>query len=268
MYYHYTTFETFLRILQGIKLVGKEPMLHLHATRIDKVNDPTEMSIKKETLLRLIQHYEQKKNVSQVFRIADKIKDMSQSEINHIIKSEKGEHPPYVACFSKKRDYLPMWSLYGDKHHGVCMCFSDGITKIKNGAILIYGDVAYSLRKESDSVNSGLDIHYMFPNTRQEGIKSIVSDILSCISPFIKNGNYSYEREFRLCVYNYQEEEEFSVRYVSTDDFISLPVPVSSLKQVILGSKVPLKITEQLLQKFFDKEHYEIDIIPSRIPYQ
>ncbi|GEM_PF-5534932 len=268
MYYHYTTFETFLRILQGIKLVGKEPMLHLHATRIDKVNDPTEMSIKKETLLRLIQHYEQKKDVSQVLRIADKIKDMSQSEINHIIKLEKGEHPPYVACFSKKRDYLPMWSLYGDKHHGVCMCFSDDITKIKNGAILIYGDVAYSLRKESDSVNRGLHLHYKYPSTNQENIESIVGEILYNISPFIKNNNYRYEHEFRICVYNYQEEEEFSVRYVSTDDFISLPVPVSSLKQVILGSKVPLKITEQLLQKFFDKEHYEIDIIPSRIPYQ
>lgn len=266
MYYHYTSFETFLRILQGIELEGKEPVLHLHATRIDKVNDPTEMSIKKSTLLKLIKHYE--KNLSHDIRIADKIKGLSQSTINDIIKSEKVDRPPYVVCFSKKGDYLPMWSLYGDKHHGVCMCFSDDITKIKNGAILIYGDVAYSLRKESDSVNRGLQLHYKYPSTNQENIESIVGEILYNISPFIKNNNYRYEHEFRICVYNYQEEEEFSVRYVSTDDFISLPVPVSSLKQVILGSKVPLKITEQLLQKFFDKEHYEIDIIPSRIPYQ
>ena len=58
MYYHYTSLDTFLAILHGIDYKNGEPILHLRASRIDKVNDPTEMTIDKKTFLSIVQHYE------------------------------------------------------------------------------------------------------------------------------------------------------------------------------------------------------------------
>lgn len=279
MYYHYTSLETLLKILQNIDMQNGVPMLQLYARRIDKVNDPTEVLVTKRTLLALVKNYEERNDVPKDNRIAHKIESLSQKAISDATKLEKMEHPLYITCFSKKKDYNPMWALYGDKHHGVCLCFSDDIkyrrvVKDNDNAIIISGDVAYRRLKDSESVNNCLKVHYMFPSTKQEELESVVSDILSYISPFIKNNNYSYEREFRLCVYNYiskQIEERWKKEngtfYENTKDNIKLNIPVSSLKRIILGKKVP-DIMKNLLRNYINAQQYGIDIKHSKVPFQ
>lgn len=273
MYYHYTTFETLLKILDNVAIIDEIPYVHLRTTRIDKVNDPTEMSISQAALYSLVAEYERENNVDSVLRLSEKIRALTEDEYNDIQDTEKKEHVPYVVCFSKTKDYLPMWSLYGDKHKGVCLCFSDEIIyKIQgcNNLYITSGDVAYHDYIDAGPVKQSLSLFYEKFIRDKEGLSDdTISELILEISPYIKNKNYEYENEFRICVYNYKERvEEKFIYYENNQPFINIFVPIEYLKYIILGNKLPFNITKTLLADYFTKSNYNIGILPSDIPFK
>lgn len=278
MYYHYTSLETFLKILQGIEIVDEKPVLHLHATRVDKVNDPTEMSMDKCTLLKLIKNYEEKNDVSHDNCIAKKIETFPQERFEELMKLEKYETPPYIICFSKRKDYLPMWSLYGEKHHGVCLCFADDIIDTVDAEHkelnILCGDVAYRRFEKSRTINLVLELYYTnFASFSNDDLETTISNFLTGILPFIKSSSYVYEHEFRICVYNFVKERigilgDELCMYDNTNYYINLNIPVSSLKCMILGKNVPFEISRLLFETYFKAHGYQINIEQSQIPYQ
>lgn len=269
MYYHYTTFETFMKIMNGIKIFKGVKCLELRATRIDKLNDPTEMKISKTQFIELLIAYEGKYGISQNRSVAKQVASIDES--GKICDSERKEHAPYITCFSKEEDFIPMWSLYGDKWHGVCLCFTGEIGSEffrERGRTLLFGDVAYSNYIESDSVRRVLQLYYDIINDKcNDSIENIIQDMYLGMSPFIKNDAYRYESEYRVCAYNFCAGDS-ETYYDCVNDHISLHVPLKALQKVVLGTKLPKGITEEIIELYFEKEKYNIKIERSKIPFR
>lgn len=271
MYYHYTSFETFLKILNDIKTFNGEKFLELYATRIDKVNDPTELEISKTQFVELLTIYEEIHCICQSKSIAEQVASIDESEFRRMCDSERKGHAPYITCFSKMEDFIPMWSLYGDKGHGVCLCFTDDIGSecfVERGRIVLFGDVAYSNYVESNSIRRVLELYYGIINDEcNDSMENIIRDMYLGMSPFIKNDAYKYENEYRVCVYNYSVGK-CGTFYNCDKGYISLYVPLKALQKVVWGTKLPKGITESLIKQYFEKEKYNIKIERSEIPFR
>lgn len=273
MLHHYTSFETLLAILEGLTIHNDEYYLHLRATRVDKLNDPTEMVMKKKTLVKLLRYYEEKNNIEEKYRFAKLIDELSDKDIDTLSKYEKISHPPYILCFSTKSDYLPMWSLYGDKHHGVCLSFSDEIiSEISYLDVpIISGQVAYDNRKKSEAVERALWLQYNIIKGEYDttNINGAITDIFMEISPFIKNRCYKYEHEYRISVHNYHTTiEPYNTTYDKTHEYITVDIPIRFLKKIMIGTKIPFHITKELLDVYFKTKRLKIDITHSKIPFK
>lgn len=279
MYYHYTSLGTFLAILHGIdynsgESVLKEigPILHLHASRIDTVNDPTEMTIDKSAFLSIVRHYEENKNPK--FRISNRIESMDDEKFLELIKNERSDYLPYIVCFSQNEDFLPMWSLYGDKGRGVCLGFFalDILTKsvpfqelINPCAPVIIGDVCYRDYEKSEAVLRAIEFNY--PKKYEEDIEDSIANMYLAASPFIKDPSYEYENEFRICVFNFVKNG-METMYDSEKTYIDYYIPVSFLKTITLGAKLCSSTTSELLGDFFTKKKLQIEIKESQIPFR
>lgn len=270
MYYHYTSLDTFLAILQGIDYKNEEPVLHLRASRIDKVNDPTEMTIDKKTFLSIVQHYEDKdKNkIDPCLRISRRIECMDDEKFNELIKNERSDHLPYIISLSKYEDFLPMWSLYGDKGRGVCLGFSDIDGQIKEPSVAIHGDVYYRDYQNAEAVSAYLDLYYkIIVKTADESIEDTVANIYLDGSPFLKHPTYEYENEYRICIYNYAEDDNGTI-YDRKEPYIYYDIPVSCLTTITLGTKLPFGTTSELFYDYFSKKGLHIEIKKSQIPFR
>lgn len=275
MYYHYTSLDTFLAILQGIDYKNEEPVLHLRASRIDKVNDPTEMTIDKRTFLSIVQHYEDKdKNkIDPCLRISRRIECMDDEKFNELIKNERSDHLPYIISLSKYEDFLPMWSLYGDKGRGVCLGFSmlDICKKsvlfqklINPYAPVLIDDVCYRDYEKSKTVLRAIDLNY--PKTAKDDIEDSIANMYLAASPFIKHPSYEYENEFRISIFNFVKDE-WGTMYDSKT-YIDYYIPINSLKTVTLGAKLCSSVISELLGDYFSKHGLQIEIQKSRIPFR
>ena len=269
MYYHYTSLDTFLAILHGIDYKNGEPILHLRASRIDKVNDPTEMTIDKKTFLSIVQHYEDKNKIDPCLRISKRIGSMDDEKFNKVIKNERSENLPYVICFSKNEDFLPMWSLYGDKGRGICLGFSKDIQYyVKGGynkdlSLPMEGDVYYRNYSHAKSASTYLDLFYnIIIKKADEPIEDTIAMTFLCTSPFLKHQSYEYENEYRISIFKKNE-----LQYDSKDEFY-YDIPVSFLKTITLGAKLCSSTTSELLDDFFTKKKLQIEIKESQIPFR
>jgi len=135
--YHYTSLDTFMKILDGVDN-GK---FIFHATDIFSKNDPTEFYHGFKQLWDLLpeienDYYSFIKSDPRVFKIdhkflCDRYKlsniwnnlengndDWIRAYIEEIQRSYRS---PFVISFSCHEDYLPMWSTYGDKGMGIAL---------------------------------------------------------------------------------------------------------------------------------------------------
>ena len=277
MYYHYTSLGTFLAILHGIdynsgESVLKEigPILHLHASRIDTVNDPTEMTIDKSAFLSIVRHYEENKNPK--FRISNRIESMDDEKFLELIKNERSDYLPYIVCFSQNEDFLPMWSLYGDKGRGICLGFSKDIQYyVKGGynkdlSLPMEGDVYYRNYPHAKSASTYLDLFYnIIIKKADEPIEDTIAMTFLCASPFLKHKSYEYENEYRISIY---KKNELKNLYDNKDECIYYDIPVSFLKTITLGTKLPFGTTSELFYDYFSKKGLHIEIKKSQIPFR
>lgn len=265
MLYHYTSLDTFLRIMEGI---DENNNIHLRATRVDKLNDPTEMNANIELYCKIIKDYVI--DNPHCKRFSEIIETMTTEEIRGILSKERNDYPPYITCFSHKENYFPMWTMYGDRHNGVCLCFSEDIILLhKERSSIICGDVAYKNYVNNHSVNEVFD-SFRYPLKTNNVGKEELAVLLLSLAPFIKNENYSYEEEFRFCLYNFHyennKEKGPSTNYLKNEGFIEIDIPISLLKKVTLGTRLPKSLT-QIIGDYF-KGKYEFYVDQSELPYR
>lgn len=135
--YHYTSLDTFMKILDGVE---NEKFI-FHATDIFSKNDPTEFYHGFKQLWDLLpkienDYYSYIKSDPRAFKIEhkflcgkyklsniwDNLGDANEEWPKaYIDEKQRSYRSPFVISFSCHEDYLPMWSTYGDKGMGIAL---------------------------------------------------------------------------------------------------------------------------------------------------
>jgi hypothetical protein len=119
-FYHYTTFDTGIKILESGQIRFSKPSklndpFDCQAT-IDTTNSDKEIELYVNGLIKEGKLQETKK---EEFR--NKIKESDFTLTNDAVQKAKEEFG--IACFSKRHDSLLMWAHYADKHNGIVLKF-------------------------------------------------------------------------------------------------------------------------------------------------
>lgn len=271
--YHYTSIEALFAILEGYrqkKCFG----LPFRAHCIYNVNDKREMELGYETVKKILPQYEanqpNSKHLSDVYQKAEYEKKCIEQFSE---KPSDGQinmgNVPYTISFSCKRDFLPMWSMYGNNKKGVCLKFNlyELIDKINHSrqCFVYYDGDEDNLIKEYF-----LPLLYEFlvsirsnPMSIEEKIEEL-SQLCEYVSPFIKTKDWAYEQEFRF-VYNkhyspisldFNEIHEESIREflihgdekIKVIDYMTLPISANALEEIIIGPLADYYVVEHILQ--------------------
>lgn len=270
--YHYTSIEALFAILEGYrqkKCFG----LPFRAHCIYNVNDKREMELGYETVKKILPQYEagqpNSKHLSDVYQKGEYEKKCIEQFSE---KPSDGQinmgNVPYTISFSCKRDFLPMWSMYGNDKKGACLKFDLCRLIEANHSQKCF--VYYDGDEDNLIETYFLPLLYEFfissrsnPMSIEDKIEEL-SMLCESVSPFIKSGDWAYEQEFRF-VYNkhyspipldLDEIHEDIIReflihgYEKTRviDYVTLPIPASALEEIIIGPSADYHVVEHILK--------------------
>lgn len=212
--YHYTSVDAFEKMLRGLKDRGLNE-LTFWASNVHYMNDLNELSFLYDELVNALPELEKNLeiketpfsmftslNMNQQGISFDLFKDIKENVFNKIFKSV------FAISFSKQKDYLPMWSLYGNSGSGLCLEFdyealkahfaeTDNIYRlielqyfIKEASIWIKIAAFYKLYH--DQLTMGKDDNPM------KLCREFIARVLMEMAPLLKHRSYDYEKEVRL----------------------------------------------------------------------
>lgn len=289
--YHYTSINTLLAILHTYKhrKEREKNYLTFHASNIFKVNDPKEMEAGFQALKRFLPQYEEllqippNQRLSQVFQTNELEKKCRDEFIKRDI-IDCGT-VPFVVSFSAKRDYLPMWSLYGNQGKGICFKFNvyELISDLPNSCQI--GFVSYGKELSKEVKNETLQDIYNFYLNSTSNHELSSSDIISelatlCLSlaPFHKYKDYKYEKEFRMVSYQYygldlkeiagKDDLNIINKKFIIDPYIKVSIPTNSLKEIIIGPDANYEIICPIIKRILNDTRLPVQISKSKIPFR
>lgn len=287
--YHYTSLETLLAILDNYRKDKKKNSLTFRASNIYKVNDPKEMEAGYDIVKEYLKEYEMA-HIPKAYWLHE-IANINEYEAkckkdyfvgNKEFLTESGIIP-FIISFSGKRDYLPMWSLYGKTGLGVCLKF-DVLRIIEAGYDGQIGFVTYDnktglkMMKESFSecYNWYLD-EYRDKSDILTIDKKVheIGNLCLYVSPFVKYRDYKYEKEFRLtCYKHYGNEIKKSLNELifpksfPVDKYVEVPIPINSFKEVMLGPSMDKSIMTHIVKKELEECNIKVRVSESKIPFR
>ena len=169
---------------------------------------------------------------------------------------------PYVISLSKKRDYLPMWSMYGHKGKGVCIMLGSYILQDHLVDGFEMDSVAYGTRIGQKVLSEKIPEAYSFyikeyknnlgKMTMETKIRELATLCLH-VSPFFKYKDYKYEEEFRMAYNVYYGQDLFNnprpiiIKENKVKPYIEVPVPIESLKGIIIGPDADYEVMKHVL---------------------
>ena len=275
--------------------------LRFHASGIFSLNDPTEFIYGYSILMKYLPKIEKELSVKeshQLSKLWDKDKSLTHEEWNtiHLNMIEKRLLYPFIISFSKNRESLPMWRMYGDNGRGIALGFDLRMYVIKkkkqNGIQLldfthIDLEKAYSVDVEYGDI-SQIKYPYIIAKYRyKEYLKDIeratnpeliakkqidaIATIMLSAAPYIKHNAYADEMESRLISYcgNINDVKYKCNRSGKITPYIEITIPKKDLKEVIIGpcndyNSIKDSVNIIMLQKEFK----EFEITQSHIPYR
>ena len=288
--YHYTSIESFQKMIDGIFRDGKDYYLTFWATSIYAMNDPMEFlhgyNLLKDNVLPDIEKElcitENSFKLSHIWNII--VKETTPSNgIDYLINHIYDNHLcPFIISFSKKKDFLPMWNAYSDKGKGVCLCFNNNEYLYKDDQPIILNklhamDVTYKIIDDVSSktiknfYNDYYQTYKRIPDEPQR-TKKMIDYLISLIvvfSAYHKNEAYQYEEESRLVIFKHNESD---VHYRLSKNgrlisYIKENVKLKHLEEIIVG---PCADSEYVIRELKNQLHrYGIkDVTPSNVPYR
>ena len=215
--YQYTSMEALFTILEGCRKANETKannIIPFRASCIYNVNDPREMELGFDAIKKFLPSFEKEQsnniNLSEVYKDQD-AENRCREKCKDRIKDGMIESGivPYTSSFSQKRDFLPMWSLYGGNFKGACLVFD--LMKIIES---LNGNMQFGFVSYEDDESSADNLESFFPQiygwvqnscktnmTIEEKILEL-SSICSVFSPLFKSKDWEYEREFRIVYRN------------------------------------------------------------------
>lgn len=290
--YHYTSLDTFMKIMDGVK--GNKFIFH--GSDIFSMNDPTEFYHGYKKLWNLLPQIEndlyykirnQQIEIDIDIKVLDEKYKLSEvwKRYNYSTQDEwlaarfkemrESYRTPFVISFSCQRDFLPMWSSYGDNGHGIALGIDVQAYYIKkkqgNGetwfdfsnynaedmhTLLVSYDKISLQHPLARIVQSGIssyvqELSKMIGNSEQTEVlqKWALDIIFNFSSALIKNKTYSYEEESRLVCYA-SRLEDIKYKINANKDvipYIEVEIPVAKLKEIVIGPCCDYKSVKQML---------------------
>ena len=315
--YHYTSVDTFLKLLAGIKY----NYFRFWASDIFTMNDPTEFYHGFEKLWKLLPEIEDalykrirenpnnyqinttclddQYRLSNIWKRKYNINVMKEWIPEYVNMLHEIFETPFVVSFSCQKDFLPMWSTYGDSGKGVAL----GIevqsyyikTKLPDGKYVIdftKNDPTelHSLLVTYKNVTIQHPLSFYFqtclckylasiplisdnPESLEKAQMDVLDKMFIIASALIKNKSYSYEEESRL-LYERWRISDVKFRTDASKNiipYILVGIPIDKLKEIIIGPRCDFKFTKMIIKtrltqlgvKFNDE-----NIIQSGVPFR
>ena len=270
--YHYTSLDTFMKIMDGVK--GNKFIFH--GSDIFSMNDPTEFYHGYKKLWNLLPQIENDlyykirnqqieididiKVLDEKYKLSEVWKRYNYSTqhewlVTHFKEMRESHRTPFVVSFSCQRDFLPMWSSYGDNGHGIAL----GI------------DVqAYYIKKKQGNGETWFD----FSNYNEEDMHSLLVsyDKISLHHPLIYYMRLSinlYLKELSEMIgnrgqievlqkraldniFNYSSALKYKIN-ANKDviPYIEVEMPVAKLKEIVIGPCCDYTSVKQMLETRF-----------------
>ena len=220
------------------------------ASSIYMLNDLTEMEYGWGVLMNTLQDFEEKNSVPNEIRLSNYMKSMETSPFAKIFEEHlyNEEKTPFVISFSERKDYLPMWSMYGGNGYGVCLCFDEKLLYIKDDKICVYPPLSTMYLSQSHKSNITAKVLGEVLSSQYqeylEGVKSeqekieYIATLNTFTSAYVKDASFAYEKEKRLVVWPINSHD--SVQFKSSAKgnvvpYVEVPIPINSLTKIIIG---------------------------------
>ena len=307
MVYHYTTMDSLLKIIEGIKVRSRNKYFVFRATNIFFLNDPQEFIYGQQVLMETLREIEYDKPVydnlclSTFFsRFPQKSEDEWLVEFSNAIQNQNAS--PYVISFSRNNDSLPMWLNYGEGGRGVCLAFTEYRSKvlskssnpksINEAVVNIYDslgtyDVHYG-KKDVDEKDNILkkNLDYMYDyylkkvkTISKEDLFELQKGMLWGLSivhaPYIKSKDYEGEREVRLSktIYGNKKKYPNKINFRCNSKghivpYIEIEIPVKQLSFVRIGPLANKDLAIKAIEMMKKKYNLEFNIKCSDIKYR
>jgi hypothetical protein len=291
--YQYTSLEALFAILEGYRKSKRTKVydfIPFRASCIYNVNDPREMELGFDAIKKFLPSFEKRRSnnlyLSEVYKDSETENRCREKCFDQIVDGmiEAGI-VPYTSSFSRKRDFLPMWSLYGDSFKGACLVFD--LVKIID-SLPLEGNMQFGFVSYEDDESEVDNLESFFPQlyewvqntyktclTIEDKIREL-SVICSVFSPFFKGKDWAYESEFRIvCSKIYKID--FSHEYIKglswnpmpkkkVDPYVYYPIKANALQEIIIGSAARYSDVEHVLRNELNEcLMNDVDITPSSI---
>lgn len=269
--YHYTSVEALFSILEGYRINGHSA-LPFWASCVYNSNDPKEMVLGYETVKEILPQYEKScvrnMNLSEVYT---KIEYEEQYKERFYTKRPKDgfvekSTVPYTISFSCKKDFLPMWSMYGENKKGVCLRFNLGILidnlkdNMDSSFVHYEGDKDNIIRDHLLPTLYDWDALFVEKDKKELSIEDKIKELCllcDCVSPFVKDKDWVYESEFRIvyCKHYGPWYNDLSFKglhlmlnKIKVDNHVTLPIEANSLEEIIIGPMANYNVLEHVLR--------------------
>ena len=296
--YHYTGFDSLFCLLEGYRKGLYKGHLPFWGFNVFNANDPMEMKVGFNAVKAFICNSGIESEVPEIQKLSEVYENIRNEELckkeylgaNH---DQYSSFIPYTVSFSAKRDFMPMWSLYGKMGKGVSLVF-DAIEMIENLEDLCqFGFVAYDKETNMNALNEMIPPLYKWYTDRnsQPTIETKINELSSicyAVSPFFKCEDYKYESEFRIARSNHysclsslegssEEIKRIILRTITSNSstklvipsHIDIPISINSLIEIIIGPCANFDVMEHIIRKELSECNLNnIKITPSKVPYR
>lgn len=288
MIYHYTSVDTFQGIMKSYRSSNDKEHLVFWASNILCMNDPTEMQLGYDAIINYLPQIEDEMNIEDEKRISrlktkyhvlgwteqDKDRFFREQSFNPVLA-------PFVISFSKEKESIPMWYIYGKEGQGINLHLDEKELNSAHGLLLV--DINYHEDLASSPYKRTFDfvIRQQY-NKFMEGIDGKESDlgffpemfgtmraICLMLSPFFKDRLYEYENESRII--QYFPSQKINYRYSPNGfliPYIEIPIPLKAFKAVGLGPCSDFNLSRQKIRMELDAsiQNNNIEIHHSNVP--
>ena len=278
---HYTSLDTFIRIIEGVK----DDCFVFHAGSIYTMNDRQEMLLGYESIKKYLPEVEKELQVSYDDSMLNFCLDKTQ---NNEICDKFGEWmtnddtTSFVVSFSGQSDFLPMWSLYGDIGAGVCLEFApyrikEYYKQRPNHTFVSIERCRYNEEeiklylKESVKIIYRMFLENVDKDKRKEPLEKAKYLAVMCnlLGTCIKNEGFAYEQEVRMILYRHKDDWRFKP---TVDNFLSAyieaPIPISALTNIIIGPAADMDRVRNGLKLLLRTKGINIEPNQSTIPFR
>ncbi len=269
--YHYTSLEVLKCIFENYST--DNPYLTFWATNCAYMNDPREISegidIIKDALYDI--HCPVLRERARVIWENEKI-----AEALLISSTMSTMGVPYALSFSKNKDNINMWRMYGDNGRGIALGFKRDMIISENCKLekCEYNDYGKNYEALIDTIRGVFECYIGKIGAAPKGISQkdydfiSICNVIGLVAPLIKNEIYSYENEIRLIKNN--KNPKFRVVNGILIPYTTIQLQIESLYSVTIGPDCDRRNINSLRLFFLSKGLRSLsdNIIQSEVPYR